>query len=153
MKRKIALSVFIFSLFLINCRSENNSGSRSVSAGGSTAVHLNEATFKEKIFNYDRNKEWKYEGNLPAIVDFYADWCPPCRQLSPVLEEIAREYDGKLIVYKVDTDKEKNLAQNLGITGLPTLLLIPAKGKPQVSMGFVPKENLIKVINEVLLTR
>ena len=90
-----------------------------------TIVYLTNETFKQMVFNYDKNKEWKYEGTKPAIIDFYAYWCPPCRQLSPLVEEIAQEYSGKIVVYKVDTDKEKILAQSLGISGLPTLLFIP----------------------------
>jgi thioredoxin len=113
-------------------------------------VVLTNDTFKKMIFNYDINKEWRYEGKNPAIIDFYADWCPPCRQLSPLVEEVAKEYAGKIDVYKVDTDKEKTLAQNLGITNLPTLLFIPAEGKPQITMGALPKESLIKAINEIL---
>ena len=102
------------------------------------------------VFNYDKNKDWKYEGTKPAIIDFYATWCPPCRELSPLVEEIAKQYSGKIIVYKIDTDKEKLLSQMLGISGLPTLLFIPVKGKPQASMGFIPKETIVKTINDVL---
>jgi thioredoxin len=87
---------------------------------------------------------------MPVIIDFYADWCPPCRQLSPLVEEIAKEYNGKIVVYKVDTDKEKELARKLGITSLPTLLYVPLKGNPQVTLGYVPKETLVKTIAEVL---
>jgi thioredoxin len=105
------------------------------------------------VFDYEKNKEWKYEGTKPAIIDFYAAWCPPCRQLSPLVEEIAREYAGKIVVYKVDTDKEQILSQHLGISGLPTLLFIPVKGKPQASMGFMPKETIINTINDVLLIK
>jgi thioredoxin len=88
-----------------------------------------------------------------VIIDFNASWCPPCRQLSPIVEEIAKEYSGKIVVYKVDTDKEQQLAQSMGVTGLPTLLFIPVKGKPQLSVGFIPKETLVKAINEVLLIK
>ena len=118
-----------------------------------TVVYLTNETFKQLVYNYDKNKEWKYEGTKPAIIDFYASWCPPCKQLSPLVEEIAQEYTGKIVVYKVDTDKETILAQHLGISGLPTLLFIPAKGKPQASMGFIPKETIIKTINNVLLIK
>ena len=116
-------------------------------------IHLTNDTFKKLVFNYEANKEWKYEGTKPAIIDFYADWCAPCRQLSPVMEEIAKEYSGRIVVYKVDTEKEKLLTQTLGITSLPTLIFIPAKGKPQAAMGALPKESLVKAINEVLLVK
>ena len=114
-------------------------------------IYLTNETFKQMVFDYEKNGEWKYEGTKPAIVDFYANWCSPCRQLAPIIEEIAKEYAGKIVVYKVDTDKEQRLSQNLGISGLPTLLFIPAKGLPQTAMGALPKETLVKVINEVLL--
>ena len=118
-----------------------------------TVVYLTNDTFKQMIYNYEKNKEWKYEGTKPAIIDFYATWCPPCRQLSPLVEEIAQEYAGKIVVYKIDTDKERTLSEQLGITGLPTLLFIPLKGKPQASMGFIPKETIVKTINNVLMVK
>lgn len=153
MKGKVLIAVIISSLFFINCNAEKPGSADSKSGEVSSVVPLTNATFKKMIFNYDINKEWKYEGNKPAIIDFYADWCAPCRQLSPLVDEIAREYSGKIVVYKVNTDKESELAQNLGISGLPTLLFIPAKGKPQMSMGAIPKETLVKAINEVLLIK
>ena len=153
MKRKILLSVFISVFFIINCKSENPNSSDAKDAPEVLVVQLTNETFKKMVFNYDLNKEWKYEGDKPAIIDFYADWCAPCRQLSPLVDQIAREYSGKIIVYKVDTEKEKILAQNLGITGLPTLLFIPAQGKPQISMGLMPKESLVKAVTEVLLIK
>lgn len=153
MKSKIFLSVILSSIFLITCKSENPSKANSGSSAGSEVVQLTNENFKKVVFNYELNKEWKYEGTKPAIIDFYADWCAPCRQLSPLVDEIAKEYSGKIIVYKVDTEKEKMLAQSLGISGLPTLLFIPANGKPKVSMGLIPKESLIKAVYEVLLIK
>ena len=114
-------------------------------------VHLTTADFKEKVFNYETNKEWKYEGNLPAIIDFYADWCQPCKMVAPVLEELASEYAGKLMVYKVNTEEEMELASVFGIQSIPTLLFIPREGQPQAAMGALPKQTFEKVIKDVLL--
>lgn len=151
MKRFFYISILIISLVFVNCTSGNteNKNSASVSSTG-VVQQLTSGEFRQVIYNYDTSPEWKYEGSMPVIIDFYADWCPPCRQLSPLVEEIAKEYNGKIVVYKVDTDKEKELAQKLGITSLPTLLYIPAKGKPQVTLGYIPKESIVKTINEVL---
>jgi len=153
--KKILISVSLGLVFLLsNCNAGNpgKTNSNTASASGSVIV-LTNAEFKQKVFNYELNKEWKFEGTLPAIIDFYADWCGPCKQLSPRIEEIAKDYAGKIIVYKVDTDKEKVLSQSLGIQSLPTLLFIPMKGQPQATMGAVPKETLVKAVNEVLLVK
>lgn len=114
-------------------------------------VHLTTQDFKEKVFNYETNKDWKYEGSLPAIVDFYADWCGPCKMVAPVLEELAAEYAGKIVVYKVDTENEQELASVFGIQSIPTLLFIPMEGQPQAAMGALPKPTFEKVIKDVLL--
>lgn len=152
--KKIFFLTSVLKLLLITSITLGNSGNENKEADKNvTVVYLTNDTFKQLVFNYNKNKEWKYEGNKPAIIDFYASWCPPCRQLSPIVEEIAKEYSGKIVVYKVDTDKEPNLAQSLGISSLPTLLFIPLKGKPQTSVGLIPKETLIKTINEVLLIK
>jgi thioredoxin 1 len=153
MKRSVLITIIISSLLLFNCNAEKSVDQGSVSIDESAVVPLTSEMFKKMVFNYDINKEWKYEGSKPAIIDFYADWCAPCRQLSPLVDEIAKEYEGKIVVYKVDTEKERMLAQSLGITGLPTLLFIPANGKPQMSMGLLPKESLVNAVNEVLLIK
>jgi thioredoxin len=114
-------------------------------------VHLTTRDFKDKIFNYEKSKEWKYEGNLPAIVDFYADWCMPCKMVAPVLEELAQEYAGKIMVYKVNTEDEQELASVFGIQSIPTLLFIPREGQPQAAMGALPKQTFEKVIKDILL--
>ncbi len=115
------------------------------------AIHLTAAEFKTKVFNYEKNKEWKYEGDKPCIIDFYADWCGPCKRVAPILEELAKEYDGKIIVYKINTEKERELASAFGIRSIPSLLFVPVKGQPQMAQGALPKEQFVKVINEFLL--
>jgi thioredoxin 1 len=112
---------------------------------------LSNETFKQKVFNYEINKEWKYEGELPAIIDFYADWCGPCKMVAPVLEELAGEYKGKLNFYKIDTEKERELSAAFGIRSIPSLLFIPKNGQPQMAMGALPKEAFVQIINDVLL--
>ena len=114
-------------------------------------VHITKADFLKKVYDFEKNPdEWKYLGSQPAIVDFYADWCGPCRQLSPGLDELAKEYSGKLTIYKVNVDNERGLATFFGIRSIPTLLFIPMKGKPQRSLGALSKTELKGIIKDVL---
>ena len=155
MKTTLITLTLGFSLLLSNCSAgapDKTKSNNNTPKSEAVMVMTNEI-FKQKVFNYEVNKQWKYEGKLPAIIDFYATWCGPCRMLSPRVEEIAKQYAGKIAVYKVDTDAEKLLAQNMGISSLPTLLFIPVTGQPQASMGAVPKETLVKAINEILLVK
>ena len=112
---------------------------------------LTKDTFREKIFDFEKNKDWKFEGELPAIIDFYADWCGPCRMVTPVLEELSKEYAGKVNIYKVDTDKEQELAAMFGIRSIPSILFVPKEGQPQMAMGALPKDALKDAISSVLL--
>jgi len=112
--------------------------------------HLTTSEFKEKVFNYEKNQEWKYEGDKPCIIDFYADWCSPCKMVAPILEELAKEYEGKIDIFKVDTEAEQELAAVFGIRSIPSLLFIPKDGQPQMAMGALPKETFIRAIDEVL---
>jgi len=117
-------------------------------------IHLTKEEFLNKVVDYENNPdEWKYLGDKPALVDFYADWCGPCKSIAPVLEELAAEYEGQIYIYKVDTDAEQELAAAFGIRSIPTLLFIPMKGNPQVAQGALPKANLKKAIDEVLLNK
>lgn len=147
MKKITIILTFVFAVSLGSC------GQQSTKEKATSVVHLTNDQFKKLVFDYETNKEWKYQGTKPCIIDFYADWCGPCRMMSPRLEEVAKEYSGKLIVYKVNTDKERELASAMGIQSLPTLLFIPQNGKPQGSLGAIPKEMLVKAINEVLLIK
>ena len=118
------------------------------------AVHLDKAAFMSKIYNYEANpNEWKFEGERPAIVDFYASWCGPCRMVAPIVEELAAEYQGTIDVYKIDTDAEKELAAAFGIRSIPTLLFIPLKGEPQVVNGAISKSEFKKMIDDFLLKK
>jgi len=112
--------------------------------------HLTAETFKEKVFNYTENKEWKFEGDKPCMIDFYADWCMPCKMVAPILEELQEEYNGKLNIYKIDTEAERELAGIFGIQSIPSLLFVPKDGQPQMAMGALPKETFQKAIKDVL---
>lgn len=112
--------------------------------------HLTAETFKQKVFNYADNKDWKYEGEIPCMIDFYADWCQPCKMVAPVLEELQNEYDGKIVIYKVNTESEKELAGLFGIQSIPSLLFVPKDAQPQMAMGALPKETFEKAIKDVL---
>ena len=113
--------------------------------------HLTKQTFQEKVFNYETNKEWKYEGDLPCLIDFYADWCGPCKMVAPILEELSKEYEGKVNIYKVDTEVEQELAAAFGIRSIPSMLFCPMEGQPQMAQGALPKDALIGAIEDVLL--
>ena len=113
--------------------------------------HLTKEAFLSKVFNYEKNSEWKFEGELPAIIDFYADWCGPCKMVAPVLENLSKEYAGKINIYKVDTEKEQELASVFGIRSIPSILFVPKDGKRQMAMGALPKESFVEAINSLLL--
>ncbi|HET55881.1 MAG TPA: thioredoxin [Ignavibacteria bacterium] len=113
--------------------------------------HLTKQTFLEKVFDYENNKEWKYQGELPALIDFYADWCGPCKMVAPILEELSEEYAGKIHIYKIDTEVEQELAAAFGIRSIPSLLFIPKDEQPQMAQGALPKDALKDAIHNVLL--
>jgi len=112
--------------------------------------HLTKETFKEKVFNWEENKEWKYEGSKPCMIDFYADWCGPCKMVAPVLEELQKEYGENLVIYKVNTEEQQELAGMFGIQSIPSLLFVPQDGQPQMAMGALPKPTFEQAIADVL---
>lgn len=157
MSRIIQSLIAILVTILVGCQPANNEKNlKKLKAEiktkkENTMEHLTKATFQEKVFNYEVNKEWKYEGDLPCLIDFYADWCGPCKMVAPVLEELSKEYEGKIHIYKVDTEAEQELAAAFGIRSIPSLLFCPKEGQPQMAMGALPKATLEKAIKEVLL--
>ncbi|MDE3144313.1 MAG: thiol reductase thioredoxin [Bacteroidota bacterium] len=116
------------------------------------AIQLTTEEFKNKIFDYTKEQEWKYKDSIPAVIDFYADWCAPCRMVASVIAELSTEYDGKIIFYKVDTEVEQELAAVFQIQSIPSLLFIPSEGMPMMQLGALPKKDFKKVIEEKLLT-
>lgn len=114
-------------------------------------IQLTTADFKKNVFDYENEKEWKYKGELPAIIDFYADWCGPCKMVAPILEELSNEYDGKLLIYKVDTEVEQELSGAFGIQSIPSMLFIPMGAQPMMQAGALPKNALKQVIEEHLV--
>ena len=117
-----------------------------------TTINLTKEEFLNKVMDYESNPtEWKYKGDKPAIVDFYASWCGPCKMLAPVLEELAKEYDGQIYIYKVNTETEEELSQAFGIRSIPTMLFIPMNGQPMMTQGALPKAEINKIIKERLL--
>jgi len=149
--KKLKIHIFILAALFIALLSSCGNKEKENQTNNTTMVHLTAADFKQKVFNYETNKEWKFEGDKPVIIDFYADWCGPCKMVAPVLEDLSKEYDGKIQIYKVDTDKEQELASVFGIRSIPSILFIPMDGQPQMSMGAMQKEGFVKAINEILL--
>lgn len=113
--------------------------------------HLTKETFIKKVFDYENNKEWKFAGNKPCIIDFYADWCGPCKMVAPILEELDKEYAGKVDIYKIDTEVEQELSSVFGIRSIPSMLFCPMDEQPQMSAGALPKPSLVQMINDILL--
>ena len=141
-------------LLLVSCSmsAKSDKSETGNEAAQGEVVVLNKADFLTKVYNYEKNQsEWVYEGTKPCIVDFYADWCGPCKKVSPILKELAGEYKNDIVIYKINVDNEKELAAAFGIQSIPTLLFIPAKGKPQIAQGALSKEQFVEQINGFLL--
>lgn len=149
---KSFIAALCLALGLNACADNKESKKQNKKEANMEIVHLTKAEFLNKVYNYEANPdEWKYKGDKPCLVDFYATWCGPCKALAPVLEELSKEYEGKIYIYKVDVDKEEELAATFGIRSIPTLLWIPKDGKPTVTQGAMPKMELKKTIDELLL--
>ncbi|MDC1105186.1 thioredoxin [Prolixibacteraceae bacterium] len=154
--KKFNIILFAVALFTVvacngNAAVKTENKKSEASAKTHHTVKLNKQDFLDKVYDYEKNpKEWKYKGDKPAIIDFYADWCGPCRMTAPVLEELAKEYGDKIVIYKVDTQKERELAATFGIQSLPSLLFVPLNEQPQLAKGALPKDAFEKAIEKVL---
>ncbi|HML65119.1 MAG TPA: thioredoxin [Dysgonomonas sp.] len=154
--KTIIMTIVFTALFATSCsakttKEESVSETRNVE-NKVKIIHLTKAEFLKKVANYETNPtEWKYLGDKPALIDFYADWCGPCKVVAPILEELADEYGGEIYIYKIDTEQEQELASVFGIRSIPSLLFIPMTGQPQMVAGAMPKANLKDVIETVLL--
>ncbi len=146
MKRIITITI-LFALISIGLNAESKEKA-------TKTVKINQTEFVEKVYNYkDAKGDLKFLGDKPVIVDFYADWCPPCKKIAPILEELAAEYEGEIIIYKVNTDHNRELASAFGITSIPTLYFIPMKGKPEIVQGAMPKKDMKEAIDKFLLKK
>lgn len=153
MKKILAMVAFVMVsviIYAFNDKAETNQGKEEVTDGGEV-IAMNKEMFLKDVFDYEKSKEWKYKGNKPAIIDLYADWCGPCRQTAPIMKELAKEYAGKIIIYKVNVDKQKELAALFNATSIPLFVFIPMKGAPQFLHGAADKASYKKAIDEFLL--
>ena len=162
MNKSILSVVLVASIALFGCNSSNGNGQTTdgtpVTTGAETVsgaetgkvIQMDKAMFIERVFNYEANPDkWVFEGDKPVIIDFYADWCGPCKKIAPIMVQLAEEYKDQIVIYKIDTEKERELAQVFAIKSIPSILFIPAEGQPQMTMGALPKaefENMVKTI-------
>lgn len=165
MKRRITVIlavVFAITSTLIGCSNKGEKSSNTTETNNNKTeenmskktINLTRAEFLEKVANFEETPDkWVYLGDKPAIIDFYADWCGPCKMIAPILEELAAEYEGQIYIYKIDTEAEQQLAGEFGIRSIPTILFVPMGEEPQMTQGALPKDTFKKVIEEVLLKK
>lgn len=145
----------ITAAFAISCSGKSDANKKSIKTSKKETIMktipLTKEEFLLKVDDFETNpNEWKYLGDKPCVIDFFATWCGPCKRLGPILEELAEEYDGKIVIYKVDIDQQEELAQYFGIQSVPTMFLCPKDGQPQIAQGALPKAELKRAIKEVL---
>lgn len=141
----LILSVAVVSLAVTSAQAQNKKESKM------KTIHLTKSEFLAKVYNYEKSpNEWHYEGDKPAIVDFYASWCGPCKAIAPVLEELAAEYSEEIYIYKINTEEEQELSSAFNIRSIPTLLFIPMSGQPTMAQGAMPKASLVEAITDIL---
>lgn len=151
-RRTMLLAASIFSLLFAGC--ETKAMNNHKNENKMKTIELTKADFLKRVVDYEKNpNEWQYLGDKPAIIDFYASWCGPCKMVAPILEELAEEYDGQIYIYKVNTENEQELAALFGIRSIPSILFIPMNDKPQMATGAMPKHAFKDAIDKVLLKK
>lgn len=152
--KKIKFALLISMLLVFNtCNTSegNNNDDKTTTPAEGTVTYLTTDQFRKVVWDYQKDpKSFMYIGKLPCIVDFYADWCRPCKMVAPIMDDLAREYKGKIVIYKVNTDKERELASLFNIRSIPSLLMVPKTGQPTMSVGLYPKEQYVQAIKDVL---
>ena len=151
MKKVLAMVAFVMVsviIYAFNDKAETNQGKKEVTDNGEVVV-MNKEMFLKDVFDYEKSKKWKYKGDKPAIIDLYADWCGPCRQTAPIMKELAKEYAGKIIIYKVNVDRQKELAALFNATSIPLCVFNPMKGDPKLLRGAPDKATYKKEIDEL----
>lgn len=153
--KKLLLGIAALTFFTSGCGAQNNQKRENTKTQKEmNTIALTKADFLKKVADYEKNPtEWKYLGDKPALIDFYASWCGPCKALAPVLEELAAEYGDQIYIYKIDTEAEQELAAAFGIRSIPTLLFVPMEGQPRMAQGALPKATLKKAIDEIMLAK
>ena len=164
MNKRILSVMLVASIALFGCNSSNGNGQTTdgtpLTTGNQTVtgaetgkvIQMDKAMFIERVFNYEANPDkWVFEGDKPVIIDFYADWCGPCKKIAPIMVQLAEEYKDQIVIYKIDTEKERELAQVFAIKSIPSILFIPADGQPQMTMGALPKAEFEKMVKTILL--
>lgn len=150
MKKFLASFIVLFALLSTSCAQTKTETQKE----NASVIQMNKQMFLDKVFDYTTGAtEWKFQGEKPAVIDFYATWCGPCRMVAPILKDLAKEYGDSIVIYKVDTDKEKELSMAMGIQSLPTIVFIPKTGQPQVIVGAADKATFRRAIDEVLLNK
>jgi thioredoxin len=150
MKKFLASFIVLFALLSTSCAQTKTETQKE----NASVIQMNKQMFLDKVFDYTTGAtEWKYQGDKPCVIDFYATWCGPCRMVAPILKDLAKEYGDSIVIYKVDTDKEKELSMAMGIQSLPTIVFIPKTGQPQVIVGAADKTTFRRAIDEVLLNK
>ena len=155
--KKLFFIVALYSLIALNaCSSNDKNGTdqnvREYQEG--TVNQMNGAMFAKMIWDFKKNPDnWVFEGDTPCIIDFYADWCRPCKMVAPIMEELAKEYKGKVKIFRINTDQERELASMFRINSIPAVMLIPKSGKPQMAVGAQPKDSYVKAIHDFMMVK